>query len=244
LMWRIENAASGSLRKVSPHPPPLRQRAASAAAGRAPSAECLCWATAARRHAAFAPRGAPRARRKAASDGAMWLMVSRYAVARVGVNGSGVRLRAHLERRVYFCQRSPHSEPPGSGKLSHPGSPMLSQAGSPILSHPGAAIWSHPMGRDRIPASSPATWTSAGTPWPGTASGRPATEPRRPTLRRRGASVHCPVVSGSWPAVVASQAHHLSDVRLVRSWGEPWHRHVANHPVAQRTHGPPPSGEF
>jgi hypothetical protein len=51
------------------------------------------------------------------------------------------------------CHRSPHTEPPGSGKLSHPGSPILSQAGSPILSHPGAAIVSHLAGRDRIPSS-------------------------------------------------------------------------------------------
>jgi hypothetical protein len=45
------------------------------------------------------------------------------------------------------CQRSPYSEPPGSGKLSHPGSPILSQAGSPMLSHPGAGIVSHPVGK-------------------------------------------------------------------------------------------------
>ena len=51
------------------------------------------------------------------------------------------------------CQRSPHIEPPGSGKLSHPGSPIVSQAGSPIRSHPGSAIWSHPTGRGRIPSS-------------------------------------------------------------------------------------------
>jgi len=51
------------------------------------------------------------------------------------------------------CQRPPHTEPPGSGKLSHPGSPILSQAGSPILSHPGSAIWSHPVERDRISSS-------------------------------------------------------------------------------------------
>ena len=44
-------------------------------------------------------------------------------------------LSEELERP---CQRSPYSEPPGSGKLSHPGSPKLSQAGSPIGSHPGA----------------------------------------------------------------------------------------------------------
>src|SRR5437016_7069945 len=51
------------------------------------------------------------------------------------------------------CQRPPHIEPPGSGKLSHPGSPIVSQAGSPILSHPGSAIWSHSVKRDRIPSS-------------------------------------------------------------------------------------------
>src|SRR5437870_9070319 len=51
------------------------------------------------------------------------------------------------------CQRPPHSDPPGSGKLSHPGSPIVSQAGSPILSHPGSAIGSHPVERDRIPFS-------------------------------------------------------------------------------------------
>jgi hypothetical protein len=51
------------------------------------------------------------------------------------------------------CQRAPHIEPPGSGKLSHPGSPIVSQAGSPILSHPGAAIGSHPVARGRIPSS-------------------------------------------------------------------------------------------
>ena len=51
------------------------------------------------------------------------------------------------------CQRPPHIEPPGSGKLSHPGSPIVSQAGSPILSHPGSAIGSHPVERDRIPSS-------------------------------------------------------------------------------------------
>ena len=49
-----------------------------------------------------------------------------------------------------YCQGSPHSEPPGSGKQSHPGSPIWSQAGSPMLSHPGAGIVSHPAGRDRI----------------------------------------------------------------------------------------------
>jgi hypothetical protein len=48
---------------------------------------------------------------------------------------------------VKGCQRSPYSEPPGSGKLSHPGSPILSQAGSPMLSHPGAGMLSHPVGR-------------------------------------------------------------------------------------------------
>ncbi|MGH7412915.1 MAG: DUF3987 domain-containing protein [Candidatus Rokuibacteriota bacterium] len=47
------------------------------------------------------------------------------------------------------CQRSPYSEPPGSGKLSHPGSPIQSQAGSPMLSHPGAGMLSHPAGGDR-----------------------------------------------------------------------------------------------
>ena len=36
-----------------------------------------------------------------------------------------------------WCQRPPHSDPPGSGKLSHPGS----------------AIGSHPVERDRIPFS-------------------------------------------------------------------------------------------
>src|SRR4029453_7172219 len=51
------------------------------------------------------------------------------------------------------CQRPPHTEPPGSGKLSHLGAPIQSQAGSPILSHPGSAIWSHPVERDRIPSS-------------------------------------------------------------------------------------------
>lgn len=51
--------------------------------------------------------------------------------------------------RPESCQRSPYSEPPGSGKLSHPGSPILSQAGSPMLSHPGAGIVSHPAGGDR-----------------------------------------------------------------------------------------------
>jgi len=55
-----------------------------------------------------------------------------------------------LEHLRYLCQRSPHSEPPGSGKQSHPGSPIWSQAGSPMLSHPGAGIMSHPAGRDRI----------------------------------------------------------------------------------------------
>jgi Transposase, Mutator family len=54
---------------------------------------------------------------------------------------------------VGACQRPPHTEPPGSGKLSHLGSPIQSQAGSPILSHPGSAIWSHPVERDRIPSS-------------------------------------------------------------------------------------------
>jgi hypothetical protein len=53
------------------------------------------------------------------------------------------------------CQRSPHTEPPGSGKRSHPGSPNLSQPGSPIWSHPGAAMWSHPAGGDRTPWSQP-----------------------------------------------------------------------------------------
>src|SRR5213594_4282607 len=51
------------------------------------------------------------------------------------------------------CQRLPHIEPPGSGKLRHSGSPIMSQAGSPILSHPGSAIGSHPVERDRIPSS-------------------------------------------------------------------------------------------
>lgn len=53
------------------------------------------------------------------------------------------------------CQRSPHHEPPGSGKQSHPRSPMLSQPGSPIWSHPGAAMWSHPAGGDRTAWSQP-----------------------------------------------------------------------------------------
>src|SRR5262245_10402386 len=56
---------------------------------------------------------------------------------------------------LHACQRSPHSEPLGSGKLSHPGSPILSQAGSPIVSHPGAAIVSHPGGRDRSSFANP-----------------------------------------------------------------------------------------
>ena len=60
---------------------------------------------------------------------------------------------------THLCQRLPHIEPPGSGKLSHSGSPIMSQAGSPILSHPGSAIGSHPVGRDRIPSS---FWPSPG----------------------------------------------------------------------------------
>jgi hypothetical protein len=35
-------------------------------------------------------------------------------------------LPALEDRRANVCQRSPYSEPPGSGKLSHPGSPNLS----------------------------------------------------------------------------------------------------------------------
>ena len=58
-----------------------------------------------------------------------------------------------FDERFGLCQRSPHTEPPGSRKLSHAGSPILSQAGSPMLSHPGAAVGSHPMGRDWIPPS-------------------------------------------------------------------------------------------
>jgi hypothetical protein len=53
------------------------------------------------------------------------------------------------ERLRVVCQRSPYSEPPGSGKLSHPGSPILSQAGSPMLSQAGAGIVSHLAGGDR-----------------------------------------------------------------------------------------------
>src|SRR2546425_2951781 len=64
------------------------------------------------------------------------------------------RKRRSKTGRTPWCQRPPHIEPPGSGKLSHPGSPIVSQAGSPILSHPGSAIGSHhPVERDRIPSS-------------------------------------------------------------------------------------------
>src|SRR5437867_12139876 len=63
---------------------------------------------------------------------------------RVGLGQAGAaRRRAAYSRTTSTptkCQRSPHIEPPGSGKLSHPGSPIVSQAGSPILSHPGSAI--------------------------------------------------------------------------------------------------------
>jgi hypothetical protein len=44
--------------------------------------------------------------------------------------------------------------------------------------------------------------------------------------------------------VVAGQADHLADVRLVGSGGETSHRHVADHPLAQLAHTPPPSGEL
>ena len=64
-----------------------------------------------------------------------------------------IQVRAGQMDLAYPCQRPPHTEPPGSGKLSHSWSPILSQAGSPILSHPGSAIWSHPVERDRIPSS-------------------------------------------------------------------------------------------
>jgi len=33
--------------------------------------------------------------------------------------------------QLWACQRSPYTEPPGSGILSHPGSPKLSQQGHP-----------------------------------------------------------------------------------------------------------------
>src|SRR3989442_7174261 len=67
---------------------------------------------------------------------------------------SYARLTVDVRELLDGCQRPPHIEPPGSGKLSHPGSPIVSQAGPPILSHPGAAIGSHhPAERDRIPSS-------------------------------------------------------------------------------------------
>jgi hypothetical protein len=72
---------------------------------------------------------------------------------RPGGRGVGLSVPGKGEPASATCQRPPHTEPPGSGKLSHPGSPILSQAGSPMLSHPGAAIGSHPVGRDRIPSS-------------------------------------------------------------------------------------------
>jgi hypothetical protein len=63
--------------------------------------------------------------------------------------GAAVYWTGHVHATVQAtdCQRSPYSEPPGSGKLSHPGSPILSQAGSPMLSHPGAGMLSHPAAR-------------------------------------------------------------------------------------------------
>src|SRR5438046_4444428 len=79
---------------------------------------------------------------------------------KAALDGRGYNADSHAERdgqpavdMFDACQRSPHIEPLGSGKLSHPGSPIVSQAGSPILSHPGSAIWSHPVERDRIPSS-------------------------------------------------------------------------------------------
>src|SRR5215831_7310904 len=56
--------------------------------------------------------------------------------ARTVVNTSA--LSPWLPSGEPLCQRSPYSEPLGSGTLSHPGSPIMSQAESPMLSHPGA----------------------------------------------------------------------------------------------------------
>src|SRR5688572_22630183 len=79
-------------------------------------------------------------------------LIAPYAAGWLGMgrSPSAWPAKAMTSTSPATCQRSPHSEPPGSGKQSHPGSPKLSQAGSPMLSHPGAGIVSHPAGRDRI----------------------------------------------------------------------------------------------
>jgi len=46
------------------------------------------------------------------------------------------------------------------------------------------------------------------------------------------------------PPVVAGQAHHLLDVRLVGAWREPSHGHVADHAGTQLAHEPPPSRDL
>jgi hypothetical protein len=72
------------------------------------------------------------------------------------------------------CQRSPHSEPPGSGKQSHPGAAKLSQAGSPMLSHPGAAMLSHQLAvykrtgpRPRLRTMDRLVWVGLARVWTG-----------------------------------------------------------------------------
>jgi transposase len=73
-----------------------------------------------------------------------------YAMLRDGTTYTPRGVPRHAaEAAAPVCQRSPYSEPPGSGNLSHSRSPILSQAGSPMLSHPGAGIVSHPAGGDR-----------------------------------------------------------------------------------------------
>jgi site-specific recombinase XerC len=61
----------------------------------------------------------------------------RTGVLRIAPRKRGVPLVLPLTEAVgrvlvrYLCQRSPYTEPPGSGILSHPGSPKLSQQGHP-----------------------------------------------------------------------------------------------------------------
>ncbi len=71
--------------------------------------------------------------------------------------------------------------------------------------------------------------------------------PRVLALPEHQRDVRLHLVSGELigrAVVVAGQADDLVDVRLVGSGGEASHRHVANHPITQLTHAPPPSGEL
>ena len=67
---------------------------------------------------------------------------------------------APAEEGAAPCQRSPYTEPPGSGILSHPGSPILSHLGSPDTEPP-------PTGGGRVPCiSQPDRGLLSGNPNP------------------------------------------------------------------------------